>query len=161
MAFTRKFLADNGVPEDKIDAIMAERNRTLNDYVLKADVQAQIDEAVNAARTTPEPVDVTKAPEYIALANKAAKLEAFQDEAFSAVKAPYRDIVWDRLDHGEEHKPYSEQITELSASMPDLFSAKTETPPTKPQFGADVKGGAPTGKAAPSFGSAWGFVPTK
>ena len=42
MAFSRKFLMDNGVPEDKVDVIMAERNRTLTDYVPKADVQAQI-----------------------------------------------------------------------------------------------------------------------
>ena len=31
MAFTRKFLTDHGVPEDQVDAIMAERNRTLTD----------------------------------------------------------------------------------------------------------------------------------
>ena len=50
MAFTRKFLTEHGVPEDQIDAIMAERNRTLQDYIPKADVQAQIDEAVKAAQ---------------------------------------------------------------------------------------------------------------
>ena len=46
MAFSRKFLLDNGVPEDKVDVILAERNRTLNDYVPKTDVQSQIDKAV-------------------------------------------------------------------------------------------------------------------
>ena len=48
MAFTRKFLTEHGVPEDQVDAIMAERNRTLQDYIPKADVQAQIDEAVKS-----------------------------------------------------------------------------------------------------------------
>ena len=38
MAFTRKFLTEHGVSEDQIDAIMAERNRTLTDYVPKSDV---------------------------------------------------------------------------------------------------------------------------
>ena len=42
MAFTRKFLTDHGVPEDQVDAIMAERNRTLTDYVPKTDVQSQV-----------------------------------------------------------------------------------------------------------------------
>ena len=51
MAFTRKFLTDHGVPEDQVDAIMAERNRTLTDYVPKTDVQSQIDAAVATART--------------------------------------------------------------------------------------------------------------
>ena len=58
MAFTRKFLAENGVPEDKIDLILAERNRTLKDYTPNADVQAQIDAAIAAAKKdAPEPQD--------------------------------------------------------------------------------------------------------
>ena len=91
MAFTRKFLADNGVPEDKIDVILAERNRTLKDYTPNADVQAQIDAAVAAAK--PEPGDPTQSEQYIALLSKAQKLEAFQTEDFASVKTPYRDIV--------------------------------------------------------------------
>ena len=51
MAFTRKFLTDHGVPEDQVDAIMAERNRTLTDYVPKTDVQSKIEAAVATART--------------------------------------------------------------------------------------------------------------
>ena len=66
MAFTRKFLLDNGVPEDKVDVILAERNRTLKDYVLQSDVQAQIDAAVaEAQKNTPEPMTV---PTTIAMA---------------------------------------------------------------------------------------------
>lgn len=157
MAFTRKFLADNGVPEDKIDLILAERNRTLKDYTPNADVQAQIDAAVAAAQK--EPGDPTQSEQYISLLAKTQKLEAFQTEDFSAVKAPYRDIVWEKLDHTEKHKPYAEQIAELQTSLPDLFVVKEEQP--KPTFGAAPQGAAPTGKTGPAFMDSWGFVPAK
>ena len=159
MAFTRKFLTDHGVPEDQIDAIMAERNRTLTDYVPKADVQAQIDAAVAEAEKAAPPADVTQSPEYLELLGKAQKLEAFQGDEFSAVKTPYRDIVWGKLDHAEKHKPYNEQPAELQQSMPDLFKQMEEAP--KPQFGAQPQGAAPTGSKGPSFMDQWGFVPAK
>ena len=159
MAFTRKFLTDHGVPEDQIDAIMAERNRTLTDYVPKDDVQKQIDAALAEAQKGAPPADVTQAPEYIELLNKTQKLEAFQTDDFANVKAPYRDIVWQKLDHAEKHKPYAEQLTELQSSLPDLF--KTQEEPPKPQFGAAPQGAAPTGQKGPSFMDQWGFVPPK
>ena len=159
MAFTRKFLTDHGVPEDQVDAIMAERNRTLSDYVPKADVQAQIDAAIEKAAKAAPAVDVTQAPEYIELLNKTQKLEAFQGDEFSSVKAPYRDIVWGKLDHAEKHKPYNEQLAELQQSMPDLFKTLEEAP--KPQFGAQPQGAAPTGNKGPSFMDTWGFTPAK
>lgn len=160
MAFTRKFLIEHGVPEDQVDAIMAERNRTLQDYIPKADVQAQIDAAVQAAHVEPE--DPTQSEAYLKLAAKAAKLEAFGGTDFQGVKAPYRDIVWEKLDHAEKHKPYADQLAELQAQLPDLFvaEAKTEEPP-KPQFGAPTGGSVPKGDGAPSFGDLWGFTPKK
>lgn len=157
MAFTRKFLTDHGVPEDQIDAIMAERNRTLTDYTHKDDVQKQIDAALAEAAKAAPKADVTQDPAYIELLNKAQKLEAFQTDDFASVKAPYRDIVWGKLDHAEKHKPYAEQLTELQSSMPDLFKAQEEPP--KPQFGAAPQGAAPTGQKGPSFNDVWGFGP--
>lgn len=157
MAFTRKFLLDNGVPEDKVDVILAERNRTLKDYIPQTDVQAQIDAAVAAAQKDAPPADVTTSAEYIALLGENAKLKAFQGDDFAGVKAPYRDIVWEKLDHAEKHKPYSEQLVELQTSLPDLFSVKEE--PAKPNFGAQPQGAAPTGQKGPSFADTWGFVP--
>lgn len=155
MAFTRKFLTEHGVPEEQIDAIMAERNRTLSDYVPKADVQAQIDAALAEEQKAAPPADVTQAPEYLELLGKTQKLEAFQTEDFANVKAPYRDIVWGKLDHAEKHKPYAEQLAELQSSLPDLFSTQEEPP--KPQFGAQPQGAAPTGQKGPSFNDVWGF----
>ena len=162
MAFSRKFLIDNGVPEDKVDVIMAERNRTLKDYTPNADIQTQIDAAVEAAKKEAGGGDVTADPAYIAMAEKAAKLEAFQGEEFQAVKAPYRDIVWGKLDHAENHKPYSEQITEMATAMPDLFTVQQPEEQTKPPaFGAPTAGSVPSGKQGPSFMDVWGFVPKK
>ncbi len=158
MAFSRKFLIDNGVPEDKVDIILAERNRTLADYVPKTDVQGQIDEALKNVKA-PE-INVKESPEYIELLGKTQKLEAFQTEDFSSVKAPYRDIVWSKLDHAEKHTPYNEQIAELQKSLPDLFVTEEQAQP-KPQFGTAPQGAAPTGKTGPSFMDSWGFVPRK
>ncbi|MBO5971362.1 MAG: hypothetical protein J6S14_23050 [Clostridia bacterium] len=159
MAFSRKFLLDNGVPEDKVDVILAERNRTLNDYVPKGDVQAQIEKAVEAAKGEPQQVNVLETPEYQELLSKSQKLEAFQTDDFKDVKQPYKDIVWGKLDHAEKHKPYAEQMTELKETMPDLFVTQEEPP--KPNFGTAPKGAAPTGNAGPSFNDVWGFGPAK
>lgn len=159
MAFSRKFLLDNGVPEDKVDVILAERNRTLKDYVPQSDVQAQIDAAVEAAKKEAPPSDVKTTAEYLALMGENAKLKAFQGDDFANVKAPYRDIVWEKLDHAEKHKPYTEQLQELQSSMPDLFTTKEEPP--KPSFGAQPQGSVPSGKAGASFMDSWGFIPQK
>jgi hypothetical protein len=161
MAFTRKFLTDNGVPEDKVDIILAERNRTLKDYVPAADVQAQIDKALEEAAKDQQPADVLQSPEYLELLGKTQKLEAFQTDDFSSVKAPYKDIVWSKLDHTEKHAPYSEQIGKLQESMPDLFVQQQPDEPPKPSFGAAPQGTAPSGNAGPSFMDNWGFVPKK
>jgi hypothetical protein len=161
MAFSRKFLLDNGVPEDKVDVILAERNRTLADYVPKSDVQSQIDAALAEAQKSiqaPE-IDVKATPEYMELLGQNQKLTAFQTEDFATVKAPYKDIVWGKLDHAEKHKPYAEQIEELKGTMPDVFVTQEE--PAKPSFGTAPKGAAPTGNAGPSFMDGWGFVPNK
>lgn len=159
MAFSRKFLLDNGVPEDKVDVILAERNRTLKDYIPQSDVQAQIDAAVEAAKKDAPPADVTTSAEYLALVGENEKLKAFQGDDFANVKAPYRDIVWEKLDHAEKHKPYIEQLQELQGSMPDLFATKEE--PSKPSFGAQPQGSVPSGKTGPSFMESWGFIPQK
>ena len=162
MAFSRKFLLDNGVPEDKVDVILAERNRTLSDYVPKADVQGQIDKAVaEATAQGGAAVNVLETPEYLELLGKTQKLEAFATDDFKNVKAPYKDIVWGKLDHAEKHKPYAEQLTELQSSLPDLFTAAQEEEPAKPSFGAQPQGAVPSGQAGPAFDDTWGFVPKK
>lgn len=157
--FKRTELKAKGLTDEQVEYLLTESNRALAaDYAPKSDIQAQIDAAKAAA-----PTDPTKSKEYQELAGKAAKLEAFQTDDFSSVKKPYRDIVWDKLDHGDKHKPYAEQITEMATAMPDLFQT-TEQPqkePDKPHFGAPTQGQMPTGKEGPSFMDNWGFVPKK
>ena len=154
MAFTRKFLLDNGVPEDKVDAVMAERNRTLNDYIPKTDVQAQIDAALAEASKNTPAVNVAESDEYKALLAENNKIKAFQSDDFAAIKKPYRDIVWEKLDHGAKHEPYAKQLESMAESLPDLF-VSAEAEPAKPQFGAPVQGQMPQGNAKPTLESLW------
>lgn len=158
MAFTRKFLLEQGVPEDKIDVILAERNRTMNDYVLKSDVEKQINDAVAEAQKN-NPIDVNTIPEYVALQGQVEMLKTLETPDFEIVKKPYRDIVWGKLDHSEKHAPYAEQLKALAETMPDLFAEveKSGEEEQKPQFAGETKGSIPSGKEAPSFSDYWKF----
>lgn len=158
----RATLKEWGLTEEQTDKVITEVSRGLSDYELKSNVQTQIDEAVTKAKAElPQPVDVLASSEYQTLLAQNQKLEAFQTDVFSQVKAPYKDIVWDKLDHGEKHAEYSEQIAKLQETMPDLFNVQNDEPKKTPQFGASVQGAMPSGKEAPSFSDAWGFVPKK
>ncbi len=156
--FKRNNLKDKGLTDEQIEYIMTESGRALGDYELKSNVQAQIDEALKAAQASPEPVNVLETDEYKSLLAKNQKLEAFQTEDFSVIKTPYKDMVWDKLDHAEKHAPYKEQLASLAETMPDLFIAQAEEPPKTPQFGAGTQGTLPTGKTAESFADAWGYT---
>lgn len=153
----RATLKEWGLTEEQMDKVMTEVGRGLSDYDLKSNIQAQIDEAV--AKVTPQAVNVMESAEYMELLAKTQKLEAFQTSDFSSVKEPYKDIVWDKLDHGEKHEAYGDQLKKLQESMPDLFTVQ-EAPKT-PQFGAPTQGSMPSGKEASSFNDVWGFVPKK
>lgn len=155
--FKRADLKAKGMSDEQIEFVMTESGRALGDYELKSSVQAQIDAAVEAAKgQEPTPIVVTETDEYKSLLAKNQKLEAFQTEDFAVVKAPYKDMVWDKLDHAEKHKPYSEQLSTLAESMPDLFVAHEEPQAIK-QFGGGTQGSMPTGKTTPSFAEIWGY----
>lgn len=153
--FKRKDLQEQGFTEDQIAYLMTEAQRALGaNYVLKSDSEDAIAKAVDGAK-----VDPTQSEQYLALLAKAEKLEAMQGAEFAAIKAPYRDMVWGQLDHGQDHKPYAEQLAEVQQKLPDLFAAAEE--PVKPQFGTAPQGSAPSGGNTPSFADVWGFVPKK
>lgn len=159
MAFSRKFLLDHGVPEDQVDAIMAERNRTLSDYVPKADMQQQIDAAVQKAKeeAAQQPVNVQESEEYKALVGELAKTKAFTSEDFAQVKPKFRDSVWGLLDHD---KPIPEQLPEIAKQYEEYFTTPAAPPdpePAKPQFGSPDKGGMPRGTGGKSLDDLWGF----
>ena len=164
MAFTRKFLLDNGVPEDKIDAIMAERNRTLTDYIPKTDVQAQIDAAVQAAQANLTPPDVTATQEYKALLSERDMLRAIGSDDFAGVKPKFRETVFGMLDRSEKAPAVADQLKEIGEKYEEYFTAQQEPEPQpagKPSFGGPTQGSAPTGKTGPSFNDVWGFPSAK
>lgn len=157
MAFTRKFLIEQGVPEDKVDVILAERNRTMNDYILKSDVDQQIKDAVAEAQKN-NTVDLNTIPEYVDLQGQVKMMKTLNTADFDVVKKPYKDIVWGKLDHSEKHAPYDQQLKALAEQMPDLFvEVKSEDEEQKPQFAGETKGSIPSGKEAPSFADYWKF----
>lgn len=155
--FKRKDLQEKGLNEEQIAYIMTEAQRVLGtDYVSKSDSEEAIAKALEGAKSDP-----TKSDEYLSLLARAERLEAMQGAEFGTIKAPYRDMVWNQLDHGQDHKPYAEQLEGLKSSMPDLFATAQEEP-AKPEFGTAPQGSAPTGKeTGPSFADVWGFVPKK
>lgn len=158
MAFSRKFLLDHGVPEDQVDTIMAERNRTLNDYVPKSDLQQQIDAAVQKAREeAPKAINVLETDEYKKLAGELAKTKAFTSDDFSKVKPKFRDSVWGLLDHD---KPIAEQLPKIAEQYEEYFvpaDKPAEPDPLKPQFGSQDQGGMPRGTGGKSLNDLWGF----
>ena len=160
--FKRADLKNKGLTDEQIEFIMTESGRALGDYELKSNVQTQIEEAVaKATAEIPEPVNVLESEEYKSLLAKSQKLEAFQTDDFAIIKAPYKDMVWDKLDHQEKHEPYADQLSKLAETMPDLFVTQQEEKPKTPQFGAGTQGTMPTGKEAASFAENWGYAPKK
>lgn len=122
MAFTRNFLMNHGVPEDQVDAIMAERNRTLTDYVPKSDVQAQIDAAVEEAkRNIHEPVKVEDSDEYKAVVAERDMLRAIGGEEFASIKPKFRETVYGMLDRGEEAAGLADQLAKVKEQFEEYF----------------------------------------
>ncbi len=157
MGFTRKFLTDHGVPEEQVDAIMAERNRTLKDYVPQEDVQAQIDAALaEAAKNQPAPIKVQDTDEYKALAAELAMSRALNSEDFATVKPKFREAVYRLLDHGDNHKPYTEQMQDVAEKYEEYF-VPAEKPEPKPAFAAATQGSMPKGVKGNSFNDTWKF----
>lgn len=157
--FKRADLKSKGLTDEQIEFVMTESGRALCDYELKTAVQSKIDEAVKAVQ--PAEINVLESSEYLSLMAENEKLKALGTDDFSVVKAPYKDMVWDKLDHGAEHKPYNEQLTALAETMPDLFATQQEEPKQTPQFAGGTAGTMPQGNEAPSFGKLWGFAPNK
>lgn len=132
MAFTRKFLTDHGVPEDQVDAIMAERNRTLTDYVPKTDVQSQIEAAVATARTeAANQVKVEDSDAYKALQAELNKTRAIGSEDFSTVKPKFREAVYGLLDH---EKPVADQLPAIKEQYEEYFATEDTKHTNTPQY---------------------------
>ena len=155
MAFTRKFLKEQGVPEDKIDVILAERNRTLDDYILKSDVEDQFQKRLEE-ELAKKTFDPTTTEEYKNMENKVNMYSSFESSDFDTVKKPYREMIWNELDHAENHTPYNEQMKDLQKKYPDMFT-ETQVEDNKPVFGSETQGSVPSGDKKESFSDYWGY----
>lgn len=160
--FKRSTLKEKGLTEDQIEFIMSESARSLTDYTLKSEVQAQIDAAVDAAKTGFTP-DIKNSEEYKALqgefdAYKERQTAKASDE-FKGVKAKFFDAVYDKID---KSKPIPEQLTAIKAEYEEFFEPETDPKQqenaNKPTFGGRSEGGMPQGKPqGASMFSAWGY----
>ena len=158
--FKRTDLKDKGFNEDQIEYIMTEANRSLAaNYAPKSDIQAQIDAAVQAAKG--EPVDIKTSKEYLDVVSERDMLRAIGGEEFSKVKPKFREQVFGMLDRSDDAPALADQLKTISEKYEEYFMPEQpEAPASRPSFGGETKGSAPTGKTAPSFNDTWKF-PTK
>ena len=136
--FKRADLKAQGLTEEQIEYVMTEGNRSLaNNYTLKSDVQAQIDEAVKAA--PPADVDVKTSDEYLALARERDMLRAISGEDFKTVKPKFRETVFGMLDRGDKAAPVQDQLKAIGEKYEEYFTPDTEggapaAPKNTPQY---------------------------
>ena len=132
--FKRPDLEAQGFSKEQIDYIMTESNRSLAaNYVLKSDVQAQVDAAKNAAK--PEPVDPKTTPEYMEIAKERDMLRAIGGEDFASVKPKFRETVFGMLDRSEKAKAVTEQLSGIREKYEEYFSPEQkDQPKNTPQY---------------------------
>jgi hypothetical protein len=159
--FKRADLKAQGFSDEQIEYIMTESGRSLSaNYTLTSDVQAKIDEAVQAAK--PPEIDVKTTPEYAELQRERDMLRAIGGDDFAGVKPKFREQVFGMLQTGNDAKPVSEQLTGIREKYEEYFIPQ-EQPTLKPQFGSPDKGKMPTGEQgdAAKIIDVWGFSPKK
>lgn len=150
MAFTRKYLKELGLSDEQVDSVLAERSRSLEDYILKADAETAKAAAVTDAlsKAKPPDVNVKDHADYKALDAEfrtfKKKTEARSSDDFKSVKGKFFDTVYEKLDHT---KPYADQLTALQKDYEEYFSPSSKPPATDPvkpgQTKPDTKPAAP------------------
>lgn len=150
--FKRSALKEKGLTDEQIEYVLTESGRLIADYIPKSEMNEKLEEAKNAV---PDFHDSDEWKEMVnansALTAENAKIKALSSDDFAGVKNQYRDILWDKLDHGEKAKPISEQISGFRETMPELFITEEK----KPAFGAQTHGEPPKGNS--SFGAYWNY----
>jgi hypothetical protein len=130
----------------------------MNDYILKTEAEEQLQKKLEEESMKAPAIDVKQTEEYKALENKVNMYSSFETEDFEKVKKPYREMIWDRLDHTEKHAPYGEQMSGLMEKYPDMFTEINSQEEEKPQFGGDTVGTIPNGNKEDSFSDYWGYT---
>ena len=133
--FKRSDLEAQGLTKDQIEYIMTESGRSLGaNYMLKTDMQAQIDAAVAAAK--PSAVDPKTTPEYMEIAKERDMLRAIGSDDFASVKPKFREQVYGMIDRGEGAKPIAEQLTAIKEKFEEYYlpSEPAEGAKNTPQY---------------------------
>lgn len=173
--FTRKAISTilkdaDMTPEERTEQIFSLYTRSIDDgFITKSAAQAAQDAAVTQAKADAlkdfKAPDAKESAEYKALQQEFAAYKTMQtardSEDFSSVKPKFFDTVYGMLDHADGAKPVKDQLAEIQGKYEEYFTTKEAEPTGKPNFGAETKGSAPTGKTGSSFMDTWGFVPPK
>lgn len=176
--YTRKAVTaivndENLTPDEKTERLFTLYGQALDDgYLSKSQAQAMQNAAVEAAKAEAikgyQAPDVKESEEYKALQKamdeERAKFKARDSEDFKGVKPKFFDTVYGMIDRNEGAKPIADQLKSIGEKYEEYFiqEEKEATPPaSKPSFGAETQGSAPTGKTGPSFMDTWGYVPKK
>lgn len=131
--FKRPDLEAQGFTKEQIEYLMTESNRSLAaNYILKSDVQAQIDEAVKGVK--PDPVDPKTSPEYMAVVEERDMLRTIGGEDFAAVKPKFREQVFKMLDRGENAAAVADQLTGIKGNYEEYFISDEKQTQNTPQF---------------------------
>ena len=132
--FKRPDLEAQGFSKDQIEYLMTESNRSLAaNYILKSDVQAQIEEAVKGVQ--PASVDPTTTPEYKAILEERDMLRTIGGDDFSSVKPKFREQVFKMLDRGENAAAVADQLTGIKGNYEEYFiSEEGQKQQNTPQF---------------------------
>jgi molecular chaperone GrpE (heat shock protein) len=158
MAFTRRTVAGYGLTDEQLEKVMTLYATSLADYVPKADVQEQINKAVEDARKTAPAPNIKDSDEYKTLQgefeNYKRKVETSAELKAGGVKDKFLDNVYSLLDAA---KPAAEQLEAIRTQYEEYFDIAEPETLAAPQFGAGVKGSMPTGKTSPSFSDYWSF----
>ena len=118
--FKRSDLEAQGFTKEQIEYVMTESGRSLSaNYVLKSDVQAQIDEAVKGVQ--PVTVDPTTTPEYMAIAEERDMLRITGSEDFASVKPKFREQVFKMLNRGEDAPAVADQLKGIQEKWDEMF----------------------------------------
>lgn len=138
---------------------MALHGTSMADFVPKADVQAQIDTAVAQAQQSAPAPDIKDSDDYKALQQDydqfKRKVETSAELKKGGVKDKFLDNVYALL---EEGKPAAEQLAAIREQYEEYFTPTEQAAPVStPQFGAEVRGQMPAGKAGVSFMDVWGY----
>jgi hypothetical protein len=130
-------------PEQRTEQVFSLYGRALDEgFISKHDAEEAKQAAIEATKAgfkAPEPIDPTKTPEYLKLAEERDMLRAIGGDDFAQVKPKFREQVFGMLDRGEKAKPIAEQLTGIQEKYEEYFTVKQEpeqipAPKNTPQY---------------------------